>query len=101
MKGFPWIKSFFWGFGVMLSGFSYAQYEIVTLNKRNNFPEEPSIFINLKNPEQILAGSNTQNCYFSGNGGKTWEEKIMREEDAAGGSDPDGAWDTKGDDAIT
>lgn len=49
----------------------HAQFTNVMID--NSFsPEEPSIAINPLNPEQIVAGSNTQNSYYSGDGGATW-----------------------------
>ena len=49
----------------------HAQFTNVMIDNSFN-PEEPSIAINPLNPEQIVAGSNTQNSYYSGDGGATW-----------------------------
>ena len=37
-------------------------------------PEEPSIYINPLNPDNIIAGANIDNYYYSFDGGKTWGE---------------------------
>jgi hypothetical protein len=48
-----------------------AQYTNVLID--NAFaPEEPSITINLLNPNLMAAGSNMQNAYYSVDGGATW-----------------------------
>lgn len=41
----------------------------------NNYsPNEPSICINPKNTEQLVAGSNLDNVYYSHDGGSTWTQ---------------------------
>lgn len=42
-----------------------------------HYPNEPSIMINPKNTNQILAGANTTNYYYSDDGGYTWENKDL------------------------
>jgi hypothetical protein len=59
---------------IFLSGMaSQAQYPNVLIST-NNTPNEPSIMINPKNPNQVVAGSNINNYYYSDNGGLTWQE---------------------------
>ena len=50
-----------------------AQYPNILIGNSNT-PEEPSIMINPKNTNQVVAGSNIDNYYFSGDGGLTWQE---------------------------
>jgi len=49
----------------------FAQYQNVVIDD-NGTPEEPSIMINPKNPDQLVAGSNIDNYYYSEDGGFTW-----------------------------
>jgi hypothetical protein len=50
---------------------SHAQFTNVMIDNAFS-PEEPSITINLLNPDLIAAGSNVQNAYYSTDGGATW-----------------------------
>jgi hypothetical protein len=49
----------------------HAQFTNVLIDNAFS-PEEPSISINLLNPNLIAAGSNIQNAYYSTDGGATW-----------------------------
>jgi hypothetical protein len=51
----------------------YGQYPNILVSQ-TYYPEEPAICINPKNLQQIVAGANTDNYYFSNNGGLTWEQ---------------------------
>jgi hypothetical protein len=53
-----------------------AQYPNILIGT-NNTPEEPSIMINPKNTNQVVAGSNINNYYYSGDGGLTWVERQL------------------------
>jgi len=53
-----------------------AQYPNILIGT-NNTPEEPSIMINPKNTNQVVAGSNIDNYYYSGDGGLTWQEGLL------------------------
>ena len=53
-----------------------AQYTNILIGLDNS-PNEPSICINPKNPDQIVAGSNIDNYYYSGNGGLTWDHGVI------------------------
>lgn len=43
----------------------------------SNYPEEPSIKINPKNPALIVAGANLNNFYYSSDTGRTWQQGIL------------------------
>lgn len=55
-----------------------AQSYIVKINRTNNDPEEVTIYINPKNPAQMVAGSNINNVYTSNDSGRTWTEKTLK-----------------------
>ena len=55
----------------MLYYVSLAQFQNVMIGDEH-FPEEPSIIINPKNPDQLVAGSNLDNYYVSDDGGYSW-----------------------------
>lgn len=48
-----------------------AQYQNILVGT-TNLPNEPTICINPKNPNQIVAGANNDNYYYSSDGGWTW-----------------------------
>lgn len=49
----------------------FAQYQNIVIDASGS-PEEPSIMINPKNPNQLVAGSNISNYYYSEDGGLSW-----------------------------
>ena len=53
-----------------------AQYPNVLITAVNS-PNEPSICINPKNPNQVVAGSNTSNYHYSSDGGLTWSSGVL------------------------
>jgi len=53
-----------------------AQHTNVMISNINS-PEEPSIYINPKNTNQLIAGANINNYYVSNNGGLTWTKKTL------------------------
>lgn len=53
--------------------FSAAQHPNVLIGMENQ-PNEPSICINPKNTQELVAGANLQNLYYSHNGGQTWQQ---------------------------
>jgi len=62
---------------IFLSGIVLqAQYPNILIGT-NNTPNEPSIMINPKNPNQVVAGSNIDTYYYSGDGGLTWKEDRL------------------------
>ncbi len=61
-----------------------------------NFPEEPSIFINPKNPAKMMAGANIDNLFLSSDSGLTWSQFTLTSNFGVWG-DPCIAADTSGD----
>ena len=49
----------------------FAQYQNIVIDALGS-PEEPSIMMNPKNPQQLVAGSNINNYYYSEDGGFSW-----------------------------
>ncbi|MFC2119733.1 T9SS type A sorting domain-containing protein [Bacteroidota bacterium] len=58
---------------------TFAQYQNVRVGAPINTyePEEVSIVINPANTDHILAGSNTDNYYYSLDGGLNWQHNIL------------------------
>ncbi|MCA9329509.1 glycosyl hydrolase [Candidatus Saccharibacteria bacterium] len=56
----------------------FAQKNVkVNVYAKGYEPEEPSIYINPTNPDNIIAGANLDNYYYSFDGGKTWDESKL------------------------
>jgi len=55
---------------------SFAQYQNVMISDEQN-PNEPSIIMNPKNPDQLVAGANTKSFYYSIDGGFNWTRQTM------------------------
>ena len=55
---------------------SRAQYPNIQVGT-NNSPNEPTIYINPKNPSQMVAGANIDNFYYSSDAGLTWSEGLL------------------------
>jgi hypothetical protein len=73
------MKSFFFLFVpglLLLSGSSLAQFPAVMIGNLHA-PEEVSICINPKKPNQISAGANLDNYYFSEDGGLHWTGRTL------------------------
>jgi len=56
--------------------FGFSQHQNVIISQDNN-PNEPSIMVNPKNTNQIVAAANIMNYYFSSDGGLTWTDEII------------------------
>jgi hypothetical protein len=61
---------------LLLSTSVYSQYPNVMVGN-TAVPEEPSIAIDPKNPDHLVAGSNITNVYTSEDGGLTWQESTL------------------------
>lgn len=66
---------------IFLTAFFYAQNAAAQhpniLIGTTNAPNEPSVCINPKNPQQVVAGANIDNVYFSNDGGATWNQTTV------------------------
>jgi hypothetical protein len=60
-----------------------GQYQNVLIGN-SYFPNEPSVMISPKDPDIIVAGANTDICYYSADGGLSWQENYL--------SSPFGVW---------
>ncbi|MHC1776791.1 MAG: T9SS type A sorting domain-containing protein [Lentimicrobium sp.] len=54
----------------------FGQHQNILISTLRD-PNEPSIIINPKDPDLIMAGANLDNYYFSDNGGYTWSESRL------------------------
>ncbi|HMS64697.1 MAG TPA: T9SS type A sorting domain-containing protein [Ignavibacteria bacterium] len=59
------------GIVFLISGRSNSQYTNVLISNTNS-PNEPTICINPKNTNQVVAGANLTSYYYSTNGGYNW-----------------------------
>ncbi len=65
---------------ILIGGFSIssAQYQNIKVGGSSmNPPEEPSIIMDPKNPNNILVGSNVNHYYYSSNGGYNWNQGTI------------------------
>jgi hypothetical protein len=62
--------------GIVISFLAKAQHVNVVISFQND-PNEPSIAINPKNTNELVAGSNINNYYYSTDGGLNWSENIL------------------------
>ena len=56
--------------------YSQSSYTNITISATGG-PNEPSICVNPKNTNQIVAGANTDKVYRSSDGGQTWVSSIL------------------------
>ncbi len=54
----------------------FTQYPNIVIDNTGN-PEEPSIMLDPKNPNRLVAGSNIKNFYYSEDGGLSWNESTL------------------------
>ena len=80
--------AFFLPFGL------WAQPQNIMISNTNN-PEEPSIYINPKNPALIMAGANINKVYISQDTGRTWTLSYLSSQSGVWG-DPCISTDTAG-----
>lgn len=73
----------------------FAQVENIMIGT-NGEPEEPSIYINSKNPAIVMAAANINVLYISTDTGRTWTEQTMTSNSGVWG-DPCLVSDTAGD----
>ncbi|MEO8209997.1 MAG: T9SS type A sorting domain-containing protein [bacterium] len=66
----------FFTFFFLILNASRAQYQNVLITNTGS-PNEPTICINPKNPNQVVAGSNLNFYYYSTNGGFNWIKSTL------------------------
>ena len=62
---------------MILPSVLFSQFKNIKINTINNSPEEVSIAINPKHPNNIIAGANINNYYYSFDEGVTWVNKEI------------------------
>ena len=60
-----------------ISTIASAQYTNIRIDSGSSSPNEPSIWINPKNPNQVVGGANISSYYFSTNGGSNWSKANL------------------------
>ena len=70
------MKKFLWFFFLLSHEYSFGQFLNIKIDDAGN-PEEPSICINPKNTNNIVAGANINYVYQSLDGGLTWEKDQL------------------------
>ena len=75
---------------------SFAQYQNILISDEQ-YPNEPSITMNLKNPDQLVAGANLKSYYISEDGGYNWTRGDLVSEAYGVWGDPVIIADTAGD----
>jgi hypothetical protein len=75
-----------------------AQHQNIQLPYSNSAyaPEEPSIYMNPKNTNQLVAGANINNVYTSEDGGNTWTANVLTSSQNGVWGDPVTIIDTAG-----
>ena len=75
---------------------AFSQFENILISTVSN-PEEPSIYINTKNPALIMAGANIHSQYLSQDSGRTWIRNVLTSDSSGVWGDPCIVSDTAGD----
>lgn len=81
---------------LLLPNLIFTQFKNIKVNKINNSPEEVSIAINPLHPENLVAGANINNYYFSFDRGNTWTNKEITDKENGVWGDPVIIFDKKG-----
>ena len=80
---------------ITLSVAAFAQHQNVMISSSNS-PEEPCIYINPKNTDQLIGGANINNLYYSNDGGYTWTVSTLSSTSNGVWGDPVTIVDTAG-----
>lgn len=80
---------------LILFAVAYNCFSQNILISSQNYPEEPSIKMNPKNPAIIVAGANLNNFYYSSDTGRTWNHGMLNSSQGVWG-DPVVEVDTSG-----
>lgn len=81
---------------LLFLGATFAQYQNVMISDEQ-YPEEPSIMMNPKNPSQLVAGANLKSYYISEDGGHNWTRGDLVSQEYGVWGDPVIIVDTAGD----
>ena len=77
------------------SSIAWAQYTNIRIDSGSSSPNEPCIWINPKNPNQVVGGANISSYYWSTNGGSNWSKGNLTSTYSVWG-DPSVLTDTNG-----
>jgi len=85
-------------FLLLVGLFAESQHQNVQLpySGSSYSPEEPSIYVNPKNTEYLVAGANINNVYISEDGGYTWNANTLTSQQNGVWGDPVTIVDTAG-----
>lgn len=81
---------------LILPSIAVSQYKNIKVNSINNNPEEVSIAINPRHPNNLVAGANINNYYYSFDGGVTWVNKEISDSKNGVWGDPVLIFDNNG-----
>ncbi|MEO8512582.1 MAG: sialidase family protein [Ignavibacteria bacterium] len=81
---------------IMLPSVLFSQFKNIKINTINNSPEEVSIAINPKHPNNFIAGANINNYYYSFDGGISWVNKEISSKNNGVWGDPVLIFDANG-----
>jgi len=85
-------------FAVLFVSVVFAQHQNVLIPYSFSawLPEEPSIYVNPKNTDQLIGGANIDNVYISNDGGYTWIANVLESQENGVRGDPCCITDTAG-----
>lgn len=81
---------------LILPSITLTQYKNIKVNSISNNPEEVSIAINPRHPNNLVAGANINNYYYSFDGGNTWINKEISDSKNGVWGDPVLIFDNNG-----
>lgn len=81
---------------LLLPSVVLTQYKNIKVNSISNNPEEVSIAINPRHPNNLVAGANINNYYYSFDGGITWVNKEISDSKNGVWGDPVLIFDNNG-----
>lgn len=81
---------------ILIAGNIFGQYKNIKINSIENKPNEVSIAINPNHPNNIIAGANLNNYYYSFDRGVTWVNKTISSDDYGVWGDPVLIFDANG-----
>jgi len=82
---------------LMISSVGFSQYQNIMISEAGSSVSEPSISMNPKNTDQLIAGSNLNKYYISENGGLNWSQQTLMSPNYGVWGDPCIIVDTTGD----